>query len=103
MAHSKPLVLALSRVLPREFRERVFEPACTDLILEHHSDGYTNARALRAQLVIALECLRIGLPQFLWHHGRPTRAARLGFVAVAVVAFLVMRIMYVRAHWPPGH
>ncbi|HEY2824746.1 MAG TPA: hypothetical protein VGI83_04305 [Gemmatimonadales bacterium] len=102
MAPKQPLVLALARVLPREFRERVFEPACTDLMLEHHAAGYASASALRAQLVIALECLRIGLPQFFWSHGRPTRAARYGLVAAALLAVVVMRIMYARTHWPVG-
>jgi hypothetical protein len=102
MARSEPLILGLAHVLPREFRERVFEPACTDLMLEHHASGYTNASAIRAQLVIALECLRIGLPQFLWHHGRPTRAARYGLALAVALILVAMRIAYARAHWPAG-
>jgi hypothetical protein len=70
-------MLALfARLLPREFRERVFEPALGDLRLEQ--------RGRLAMALFVLECLRIGLPQQIWHRGRPTRLG----VAVFVVSFV---------------
>ena len=100
MAELTPLP-AWTRVLPGEFRERVVEPAWADLRLAERS-GTTWTRALAARAILILECARIGLPQHFWYHGRPTRAARVGLVVVAVLMMLAMRIMYVRAHWPAG-
>jgi len=71
-----------ARALPREFRERVFEPALADIRLGD-ADG-TSRRWARAALVV--ECLRLGMPRHLWRRGRPTRTA----FAVVVVALLVV-------------
>lgn len=97
MARKDAALRIFARLLPADFRERVFEPALTDLWLE---EGGMDARATRrwgARLVIIAESLRLGLPQFVWRHGRPTRLGG-GLVAVMlVVALLIQRHNYVRA------
>lgn len=80
----------LARVLPREFRERVFEPALADLRL----DEATHGRRDWARVTLVLECLRIGLPQYLWRRRRPTRAALLLGATAVVVAVAAMRARY---------
>jgi hypothetical protein len=77
----------LSRLLPREFRERVFEAALSDLHLDEAEHG---SRRL-ARLILAIECLRIGLPQHLWRRRRPTRFAMAMGVAALVVVFVFVR------------
>jgi hypothetical protein len=88
-------VIALfARALPREFRERVFEPALADIRLGD-ADG-SSRRWARAVLV--LECVRLGLPRHLWTRGRPTRAA---FALVALLLLVVLaaeRLRYA-ARW----
>jgi len=80
----------LAAVLPREFRERVLEPALADLLLSELTSG----RRRFARLTLIAECLRIGLPQHLWHHRRPTRAALVLGAAAIVVAVAAARLRY---------
>jgi len=86
---------AFARILPREFRERVFEPAWADILLDEHSAGGGPA-SFRARFVLFLECLRLGIPQMVWQHGRLTLLARRGVVAAAVIVglMLLMRVRY---------
>lgn len=86
---------AFARILPKEFRERVFEPAWGDILLEeHHAGG--SLKAFRARCVLFLECLRLGIPQLVWQQGRPTHLARRGIAAAAVIVglMLLMRVGY---------
>ena len=96
MALSDRLVRAFARLLPKEFRERVFEPAWADILLEEREAGGDRRGALRTRCVVVLECLRLGLPQLLWHHGQLTRLGRRGATALAVIAalLLLMRVSY---------
>ena len=84
----------LARLLPREVRERVFEPALADLRLDESAAG----RRRWARLMLGLECLRIGLPQHLWRRRRPTRAALVLGATAIVVALAVSRLHYA-ARW----
>jgi hypothetical protein len=77
-------------VLPREFKERVFEPALADLQL----DEAAGTRRRWARTRLALECARIGLPHYLWRRSRPTRAAVALGVAAIVVALVAARLRY---------
>jgi len=81
------LLRGLALLMPREFRERVFEPALSDIRL----DEATNRRPL-ARLVLVLECVRLGVPLYFWRKGRPT------IVTVTLVALLVAGVL-VRARW----
>ena len=84
------LLRLIARALPQEFRERVFEPALDDIRLDEA--GGPPRRA--ARIVLLLECLRLGVPAYLWRRGRPTVAAVAIVVALAIGAFAVMRLRY---------
>jgi hypothetical protein len=84
----------LSLLLPREFRERVFQPSLADMHLDEAAAGPRRW----ARLELAVACLRIGLPLHFWRRSRPTRVAlALGVMAI-VVAFVVARLHYA-AQW----
>jgi len=87
------LVRGFAHLLPREFRERVFEPALADIRL----DELTRRRPF-ARVILAVECLRLGLPQHVWVRRRPTRLGITVAVAVAVALLVVGRLRYA-AHW----
>ena len=87
-----------SRILPREFRERVFEPAWADILLEERAEG-RRPSVFRARFVLFLECLRLGLPQLVWHRGQPTQLARRGLTAIAVIVALILMM---RTGYPGG-
>ncbi len=96
MARNSSLLDLVARLLPREFRERVFEPAVADFRLDLAARP-APGRRLALELWIVAECLRLGLPQFAWRRGRPTRLAHGVMVmalVLAVVWFAVMRASY---------
>jgi hypothetical protein len=84
-----------AHVLPREFRERVFEPALADIRL----DELTRRRPF-ARLILAAECLRLGLPQYVWARRRPTKLGiTLAIAATVAVGVIVgVRLRYA-AQW----
>ena len=84
---------AFARLLPREFRERVFEPALADIRLDESTLRRPFARA-----ILVVECVRLGVPQHVWRRGRPTIAAVALVVALALSAFVVVRLRYA-AEW----
>jgi len=88
------LLRRFARVLPREFRERVFEPALADLRIGESAapnNGF-------ARVLLLLECLRIGLPQHVWRRGRPTRLGLTLACALLVVSYVAVRLHYA-AEW----
>jgi hypothetical protein len=84
----------LARCLPRPFRERVVEPAYADLLLEEQN-GVRTADRLAARGVFLVECLRLGLPAWLWWRGRPTRLFR-GVAAAVVLVVIAIWIVATR-------
>jgi hypothetical protein len=86
------LLRRLSRALPKEFRERVFEPAFSDILLED------NAPRPFARAVLILECLRLGVPEHFWRKGRPTLGA-VTLVVVLVLGALVSARLRYAADW----
>ncbi len=88
-------------MLPSEFRERVFEPAFADLILEEAAVKQGNRRMFLGvfkRLLFLLNCFRLAMPQIFWHRGKVTKIARrmaAAFVAVAlIVAYIATRAAY---------
>ncbi len=100
MADKDTVIRALAHLLPSDFRERVFEPALSDL---HLDEAHSSTRAGRflARALLVAECLRLGVPDYLWRRGRPTR---LGTVLVGIglaVALVFQRMNYgATAHKP---
>ena len=91
MASDTDTLLRLgARLLPREFRERVLEPALADL--ERDERGAGGRRYTR--LVLLAECLRIGLPEFVWRRGRLTRLGATLILLFGVAAVAVQRTRY---------
>jgi len=83
------LLRMAARLLPREFRERVFEPALADVQLDE-----VTARRPFARIVLAAECIRLGIPRHFWRKRRPTRAAVALLVMVALGALVQARLRY---------
>jgi hypothetical protein len=89
MANSDPALRAFAHLLPREFRERVFEPALADL----HLDEASGERRPWGRAILVAECLRLGLPRYFWARGRPTRLT-IAVVSTLVVFALLLRRKY---------
>jgi hypothetical protein len=83
------LLRTAARMLPREFRERVFEPALSDIEL----DELVAPRPF-ARTVLVVECVRLGVPKYFWRKGRPTLAAVAVAVLIALGALIEMRLRY---------
>ena len=101
MRRSETLLGVFARVLPREFRERVFEPAVADLLLAEHAQALGKPARWRARAGLIAACLRIGLPRLIWSRGRPTRFAWIFLLAAAVTALAIQRANY-RHDRPPS-
>jgi hypothetical protein len=99
MARSDWVLHSFARLLPKEFRERVFEPAWADIRLEERQAAAPRRTMWGARLVLVAECMRLAVPQLVWRRGRPTRLAAAMFVLIAVVSLLVLRRNYVA--WTP--
>jgi hypothetical protein len=95
MALRNWILRALPRLLPREFRERVFEPALADLEYEERSSRARGARQWFALTILIAECLRLGAPQLVWRRGRPTRLGAGVLAALLLLALLIQRSRYV--------
>jgi hypothetical protein len=93
MADSDRLVRVLSQILPRELRERVFEPALADLLSSEAGVPRT-ARRWVARLTLVLECFRLSIPRLIWQRRRPTPLA----VGVLVMLML-LRLLLARQHY----
>ena len=81
------ILRAVARLLPVEFRQRVLEPTIDDLRRAEAERPTSTSRQLLARTVIAAECLRLGVPQFVWRRRRPTK---LGVTLVAAVLLIVV-------------
>ena len=88
------LLRAIARLLPRDFRDRVFLPALSDLWLDEAGESSVWRRCFVRGLLV-LECLRLGIPQHFWRRRRPTRLA---FVVMGMLAVLelIARHRYMR-------
>lgn len=97
MARKDAALQAFARLLPGEFRERVFEPTLMDLWLDEDGMDARPSRRWVARLVIIAECLRLGIPQLVWRRGHPTRLGGALLATMLVVALLVERHNYAGA------
>jgi hypothetical protein len=99
MAGSGVILRALARVLPGEFRQRVFEPALADLLFEEARSTTGRSRRWLAGVALVGECLRLGIPQLVWRRGRPTRFGTALVAAMLVTALVIQRINYSATAW----
>ena len=84
--------LRFGRFLPRQIRERVYEPACRDAYIEAAGEGRGESRPWTL-IGMALDSLRVGFPFLFIHRRRLTRMGRLTLAAVFVVLVLLTAIM----------
>jgi hypothetical protein len=94
MASSHAALKLFARLLPADFRERVFEPALEDLRL----DELSGASRPWARAILVVECLRLGVPRYFWSRGRPTRLT-IAVVSMLVVVALMLRRSYAGRDW----
>jgi hypothetical protein len=95
MGRSDRALRVVGRLLPSEFRQRVFEPALADLRLDEAGPGARSNHVL-ARIALVAESLRLGVPQFFWYRRRPTWLG-MSLVGVAVIALIAaQRLNYGR-------
>ena len=97
--------LRLGRWLPREIRERVFEPACRDAYAEAIQGGRPAPRGAWTAVWLALGSLRAGWPRLFVSDRKLTWVGRVSVTAalvlpVAVAFVLRMRALYAQVPGP---
>lgn len=83
---------ALGRLLPREIRERVFDPAFSDL-LRTWVKGRGSAGALPFGLHALgtfVGCVPIAVPRLFIDRGRLTRLGRVSLISVGLIVLVVL-------------
>ncbi len=103
--HSGPLLPLLVRIFPREFRERVVEPAYNDLLaeelaVEHDRKHLPTPYRTWSRVGLVLSCFRVGLPRFFWNAGRPTVLTNLITLALVFLGVFVV-VVAQTASYPP--
>ena len=98
--------LALGRLLPRDVRERIFDPAFSDLMR-----AWLTASEGRRRLPFAVHavgiyagCFPIAIPRLFLDHGRLTRFGRASLVVIGVgatVALVVANLAEFYASYSP--
>ena len=93
--HAFSLVGLLVRILPREFRERVVEPAYNDLLAEELAVA-RNGKNLPApyrtwsRVGFVLSSFGVGMPRFFWRAGKPTVLTNLIALTLIFMGVLVL-------------
>jgi len=86
----------LGRILPREVRERIYEPAFSDLLYRWLTQSAPQRLPFGMYaLATVLGCARIAVPRMFIRNGAPTRLTRVFVVlllAVAVAVVILQRI-----------
>jgi hypothetical protein len=91
MSGKDRLLVAMSYVLPREIRERIFEPALDDVWMREASEPRPRHRVFD-RVVLVFECSRLGMMHLMWQRRRPTRFVLAASAAVALAMLLIARI-----------
>jgi hypothetical protein len=81
---------ALGRLLPREVRERVFEPAFADLLRAWLTSSRSGVPFPLRAVGTLLGCLPIAVPRLFVREGRLTRLGRASIVLVALLGVTVV-------------
>jgi len=91
---SEALLGCFARLLPRELRERVFEPALADLHFDERSHRRGRWRRVASRLILVAECVRLVASRLVWRRRRPTRLSLAFLLALALVALAIQRAQY---------
>lgn len=93
---NRTVLEGFARLLPRTFRERVFDPALADLVLTHRAEQARRPGAL-AQLALVACCTWVLVSQIAWRQitpRRPVRLVRTVALAVLLASYLIFRTRY---------
>jgi hypothetical protein len=86
------MLLWLGRILPREFVDRVAEPALTDEVRHWSTRGRV---PVLGRTRFLCSCLLVGAPQLFWAHRRPTGVTL--FLAGSAMAVLIAFVLFARS------
>ena len=89
---STTMLLWLGRILPREFVDRVAEPALTDEVHHWSARGHV---PLLGRTRFLCSCLLVGAPHLFWAHRRPTSVTL--FLAGSAMAVLIAFVLFARS------
>ena len=85
---------ALGRVLPKDVRERIYEPAFADLLYRRLTRGARGRLPFAVYAIgTALRCVPIALPRLVVRDGAMTRFARVTVFVMAAVGILIAVLM----------
>lgn len=90
----------LAQLLPRTFRERVFEPAWADLVLTERTDHSARGPGAVAQLTLLATCLWVLVLRMASQQvtlSRPLRTARNVLFLLVMIGYVILRARYGRA------
>ena len=94
---------ALGRLLPHDVRERIFDPAFSDLMR-----AWLMASKGRRRLPFAVQavgtyvgCFPIAIPRLFVHNGRLTRFGRVSLWAVGILATVTLVVANMVQSYPP--
>lgn len=87
-------------MLPREVRERVFDPALADLTRAWLTErpGVRRLPVLVRVLGMLIRCVPIAVPRLFFVRGRLTKAGRIAFGGSVVVILLVLGLSLVQEY-----
>ena len=85
--------LRMARFLPADVRERVFEPAYFDLVLDEFERGGGEAGAAATELNgregwLLIDAAKIAFAGFFWRNGKTTLLSR----GLAVIAIIILTL-----------
>jgi hypothetical protein len=86
------MLLWLGWILPREFVDRVAEPALSDEARHWSAKGRV---PLLGRTRFLCSCLLVGAPQLFWAHRRPTGVTL--FLAGSAMAVLIAFVLFARS------
>lgn len=88
------MLRAFGRLLPKEFRERVWTPAWEELRGGELSRGARWPAKLAGRAILFAEGIRLGMPQYVWRRGRLTGAGKAILVVLLLAALVIQRSRY---------
>ena len=86
------MLMWLGRILPREFVDRVAEPALTDEVQHWSARGHV---PMLGRTRFLWSCLLVGAPQLFWAHRRPTGVTL--FLAGSAMAVVIAFVLFARS------
>lgn len=93
---------SLGRLLPKDVRERIFEPAMDDLAYERLTNVDLRIPFWMQAVATLAGCLPIAIPRLFVREGRLTRTGRIAAVSTAVLGSLVLWVRAMAQSYQSG-